>query len=426
MPVHRIPGTAKGRVFAFEAELREWLSVSGTLDQPNRLHDSQSEVPREGATRSNSHLMEKRLAALFVCAALAAAIFAFRSARHYLVHASATTGPAAKKTNSIRPETSQAEDLYLQGRYYWNRRTPDDLNRAVDYFTQAIVRDPNYANAYVGLADSYNLLREYSAMPPSEAYPRALAAASRAVELDDSSADAHLSLAFATFYWSWDSVGAEREFKRALELNPGSARAHHWYATFLLSSQRFPEALTQIEKARSLDPSSVAILADKAEILQESHQTRAAMDLLKQIEAADPNFTSAHRYMAEIYLARKDYPDYLKEWRQTATLLRDQNELEVEGAAEKGFSTGGYEGMQKGILRAQKRLNSQGAVPAFSLAMTYARLGDKQESLQCLRAAYEKHDSSLLFLSTEPAFDGLRGAPEFDDLLGRVSPVLPH
>jgi tetratricopeptide (TPR) repeat protein len=370
--------------------------------------------------------MEKRLAALFVCAALAAAIFAFRSARHYLVHASATTGPAAKKTNSIRPETSQAEDLYLQGRYYWNRRTPDDLNRAVDYFTQAIVRDPNYANAYVGLADSYNLLREYSAMPPSEAYPRALAAASRAVELDDSSADAHLSLAFATFYWSWDSVGAEREFKRALELNPGSARAHHWYATFLLSSQRFPEALTQIEKARSLDPSSVAILADKAEILQESHQTRAAMDLLKQIEAADPNFTSAHRYMAEIYLARKDYPDYLKEWRQTATLLRDQNELEVEGAAEKGFSTGGYEGMQKGILRAQKRLNSQGAVPAFSLAMTYARLGDKQESLQCLRAAYEKHDSSLLFLSTEPAFDGLRGAPEFDDLLGRVSPVLPH
>src|ERR1700689_235173 len=143
MPVHRIPGTAKGRVFAFEAELREWLSVSGTLDQPNRLHDSQSEVSREGATRSNSHLMEKRLAALFVCAALAAAIFAFRSARHYLVHASATTGPAAKKTNSIRPETSQAEDLYLQGRYYWNRRTPDDLNRAVDYFTQAIVRDPN-------------------------------------------------------------------------------------------------------------------------------------------------------------------------------------------------------------------------------------------------------------------------------------------
>lgn len=424
MPVHRIPGMAKGRVFAFEAELREWLSVSGTLDQPNRSPDSQSEAPREEARHSYSRSMEKRLAVLLVCAALAAAVFVFRGARHFLVHASATPGPAAKKPNSIRPETSQAEDLYLQGRYYWNRRTPDDLNRAVDYFTQAIVRDPNYANAYVGLADSYNLLREYSAMPPSEAYPRALAAARTAVELDDSSADAHASLAFATFYWSWDALGAEREFKRALELNPDGARAHHWYATFLVSSQRFPEALTQIERARSLDPSSVAILADKAEILLDAHQTGESLALLKQIEAADPSFTSAHRYLAEVYLSQKDYPNYLKEWRQTATLLRDQNELEVEGAAEKGFSTGGYEGMQKGILRAQKRLNSQGAVPDYSLALTYARLGDKKDSLQCLRAAYEKHDSSLLFLSSESAFDTLRNVPEFDDLVARVSPVL--
>jgi Tfp pilus assembly protein PilF len=367
--------------------------------------------------------MEKRLAALIVCAALAATIFAFRGARHFLVHASATTGSAAQKPNPISPQTSQAEDLYLQGRYYWNKRTPDDLNRAVDYFTQAIVRDPNYANAYVGLADSYNLLREYSAMAPSEAYPRALAAASKAVELDDSSADAHASLAFATFYWSWDAIGAEREFRRALALNPDNARAHHWYATFLLSSGRFREALTQIEEARSLDPSSVAILADKAEILQEAHQTGAALALLKQIEATDPSFTSTHRYLAEIYLAREDYRDYLKEWRQTATLLHDPNELAVEGAAEKGFSTGGYDGMLKSILRAQKRLNSQGALPDYSLAMTYARLGDEQNSLQCLRAAYDKHDSSLLFLSSEPAFDTLRDDPEFNDLVARISPV---
>ncbi len=426
MPVHRIPGAAKGRIFAFESELREWLVVSGTLEQPNRLQDSQSELTREEDKRSGSRLTKKRLTALFVCATLAVAIFVFRGALRFLVHPAVTSGPAAKKSNSISPETSQAEDLYMQGRYYWNRRTPDDLNRAVDYFTQAIVRDPNYANAYVGLADSYNLLREYSAMPPSEAYPRALAAAKKAVELDDSSADAHLSLAFATFYWSWDSVGAEREFKRALALNPDDARAHHWYATFLLSSRRFPEALTQIEKAQNLDPSSVAILADKAEILQEAHQIPAAVDLLKQIEAADPSFTSAHRYMAEIYLARKDYPDYLKEWRRTAILLRDQNEMEVEGAAEKGFSTAGYDGMLKGMLRVQKRLNGQGAVPDYSLATTYARLGDKKDSLQYLRAAYEKHDSSLLFLLSEPAFDNLRGVPEFDDLVVRVRPVLPE
>ena len=141
------------------------------------------------------------------------------------------------------------------------------MNQAVDYFTQAIVHDPNYAQAYVGLADCYNLLREYSAMPPEEAYPRALAAAKKAVELDDSSAEAHTSLAFATFYGSFDAAGAEREFRRALALNPSDARAHHWYATSLFAEGRYAEALSQIEMAQQLDPASSAILADKGLIL---------------------------------------------------------------------------------------------------------------------------------------------------------------
>ena len=113
-------------------------------------------------------------------------------------------------------QSPEAEELYLKGRYFWNKRTPEDLNKALDLFTQAIVRDPGYAQAYVGLADCYNLLREYSVMPPNEAYPRALAAAKKAVELDDNSAEAHNSLAFATFYWTWDAATAEREFKRAI------------------------------------------------------------------------------------------------------------------------------------------------------------------------------------------------------------------
>src|ERR1019366_4026317 len=162
---------------------------------------------------------------------------------HDTVRATPQASEAADGAN-VDPE---AQDLYLKGRYYWDKRTPDDLNKAVDFFTQASIRDPNYAQAYVGLADCYNLLREYAAMTPEEAYPRALAAAKTAVELDDSSAEAHNSLAFVTFYWNWDVAGAEREFRRALELNPTYVVAHHWYATFLMTIGRLPEALEQID-----------------------------------------------------------------------------------------------------------------------------------------------------------------------------------
>jgi Tfp pilus assembly protein PilF len=348
-----------------------------------------------------------------------AVVLVFNVTRYFSVHARPMSVSTARK-----PESAQAEALYLQGRYYWNRRTPDDLTRAVDYFTQAAQSDPSYSNAYVGLADSYSLLREYSAMRSDEAYPRALAAAKKAVELDDSSSEAHSSLAFVTFYWSWDAIGAEREFKRALALNPSDARAHHWYATFLLSCRRVPESLSQIDEAQKLDPTSVAILADKGDILNIANQTDAAMSLLRRIETTEPSFVSAHRYLSEIYLARKDYPDYLKEWQHMTILLKDRNEQAVERAAEEGFSKGGYQEMLRGTLRAQKELNNKGNVPAYSLAITYARLGEKQNSLQCLRDAYDKHDSSLLFLSIEPAFDSLRTDSEFRDLEARVSPVL--
>jgi tetratricopeptide (TPR) repeat protein len=352
------------------------------------------------------------------------ALFIFSLARRTTLNAKTRSATATPAPGFTKPETVQAEELYLQGRYYWNRRTPDDLNRAIDYFTQATLRDPNYSNAYVGLADSYSLLREYSAMPPEESYPKALAAAKKAVELDDSSAEAHTSLAFVTFYWSWDAPGAEREFKRALSLNPNDARAHHWYATFLLSCRRTPESLQQINEAQILDPSSLAILSDKGDILNVANQADGAMALLKEIETTEPSFLSAHRYLSEIYLARKDYPNYLKEWREMAVLRKDQNEVAVEKSAEEGFAKGGYAAMLQATLDAQRDLNKKGLLPAYSLAVTYARLGEKQNSLQCLREAYDKHDSSLLFLSTDPAFDFLADDPEFTDLEARISPVL--
>ena len=168
---------------------------------------------------------------------------------------------------SHHSSNTQAQEFYLKGRYFWSRRTPKGhVTQAIDYFTQAIVQGPGNAEAYVGLADCYNLLREFGVMPAAEAYPRALAAAQRAVRLDDTSAQAHNSLAFPTFWWLWKAATAEREFSRALQLNPDLVRAHHWYATYLMALHRFPDAIDQIDQAQRLDASS-ALLADKGYLL---------------------------------------------------------------------------------------------------------------------------------------------------------------
>jgi Tfp pilus assembly protein PilF len=423
LPVHRIPGASKSRVFAYEAELQEWLNTSESLAEAAQPEQFRSKAPSIQVRRSPIRTAEKWLAALAISATLAAAIFVYRTADRSAARALATPVISVPAQSSGHSAVSGAEELYLQGRYYWNKRTPDDLKRAVDCFTQAIVRDPSYAKAYVGLADSYNLLREYSAMPASEAYPRALAAANKAVMLDDNSSEAHASLAFVTFFWSWDAAGAEREFKRALVLNPNDARAHHWYASFLLTCRRFPESLMEIETARRLDPSSVAILADKAQILSVSGQTDAAVILLKQIETAEPSFASAHRYFSEIYFSRRDYRNYLSELKKTAVLLQDQKALEISRAAENGLAKRGYPGMLASMLAVQKTFNAEGNLSGYYLAVTYARMRDKKDALQYLQAAYDEHESLLLSVPTEPSFDVLHDDPGYRDLLARVNPA---
>jgi Tfp pilus assembly protein PilF len=425
LPVHRIPGAAKGRVFAYQAELQQWLLTSQAVDSegPTLAANPPPELLIEPVRRSGFLPFNKWLVMAGVCAVLAAAVFAYRSGFRFPVHASGATRTTRESGGTESSKTTQAEDLYLQGRYYWNKRTPEDLHRAVDYFTQAIVHDPNSSRPYVGLADCYNLLREYSAMPANEAYPRALAAATKAVELDPSSAEAHTSLAFVTYFWSWDAPGAEHEFQQALALNPNDARAHHWYASFLFASGRYAEALDQIEAARRIDPSSVAILADKGLILGHAGQKEAAMTLLGQIEVADPSFASPHRYMAELYFDKPDYPKYLSEWKRTALLTHDQQDLAIVQAAEKGFSERGPKGMLEATLELQRSFYKAGSVAAYSLALTYARLGKKQEALQYLKIACDSRESAVLALPNQPDFDGLHDDPRYKELVARVRPV---
>jgi DNA-binding winged helix-turn-helix (wHTH) protein/Tfp pilus assembly protein PilF len=328
----------------------------------------------------------------------------------------AVWGIASAKLHPAHPANSQARDLYLEGRYYWSKRTPDDLHKAVDYFTQAIVHDPGYAEAYVGLADCYNLLREYAAMPASEAFPRARAAAAKAVELDPKSSQARASLAFAAFWGFWDADTSDREFRRAIELDPKNAIAHHWYATTLQELGRVSQALVEIERAQALDPTSRAVLADKAVILDELGRRKESADLLQQMEKSDPSFVSPHRYLKRLDLQNGDYRGYLAEQRQEAVLTDDASALQIASASEKGFAAGGAQGMFDAQSREQQKLFEEGKLDAYFLAETCALAGDKSAALKYLKLAFDQHSQEMPGIAFDPAFKSLRGEPAFRQL----------
>jgi Tfp pilus assembly protein PilF len=459
LPVHRVPGAGRANVYAYTDELAEWLDGSKiTAEQEVDSHPDAANgftaeaeagpvIEMEAETGGDSYadagpverrLGERRGAAGFsqfwrewpagrymaiLVAVLVVALLAVAVVRR------ATSARAVRMTAAVaRHHTPdpEAEQLYLRGIYYWQKRTPETLNQAVDYFTQAVVRDPQYAEAYVGLANCYNLLREYSLMPPSEAYPRAQAAAKRAIALDDSLSGAHSALGFVDFYWSWDVAGAQREFVRALTLDPNSAVAHYWYGTFLMHLGRFSESLEEIEKAQKLDPNSTSILADKGLVLFHSGHAEQAAELLKQLVATEPDFLSPHNYLATIHLGQGEYPQYLAESRKSATLLHDQSRLGIVSAGEKGLARDGARGMWSDMLKEQLRLHADGKETAFDLARTYASLGRKQEALDNLRISYEQREAELVTMRVDIQLSRLRDEPRFREILAQVGlPPLP-
>ena len=315
---------------------------------------------------------------------------------------------------------AESQDLYLKGRYYFEKRTPDDLNNAVDFFTQAIVHDPAYAAPYVGLADTYNLLREYSAMPPQEAFPRARAAANKAVQLDPNSAEAHNSLAFASFWGFFDANFADREFQRAIQLDPTLSRAHHWYATFLIEIGRTSEAMAEIERARQLNPSSMPILADKAFILAEAGKKEEARALLTQLEVSQPEFIHPHRYLAEMYFQEGNYPGYFLEKKTVAGLRHDASAKKKIGAEEKGYRNSGLTGLLQARLHIAEEAFDRGSGSAFDVAAAHAALGHQKDALRYLDIAYQRHDLSLVTLPVETAFQSLHQNQEFSDLIAKI------
>jgi tetratricopeptide (TPR) repeat protein len=429
LPVHRLPENTGARVFAFTDELTQWMNSPEPANSKGIEEERHSVTPAEisPATAPAPPRPSRTWVALAsVVALLAGASFmlAYRYNKSRTNEFAGST-PARTSANASAPIATgphvvsdpMARDLYLKGRYHWEKRTPDDLNTAISYFNQAIARDPRYPQAYVGLANCYSLLREFSAMPSETAFPKALAAARKAIELDDSSAEAHTALAQVTFYWNWDAAGAEREFLRAIELDPKYVTAHHWYATFLMIQGRYPGALEQIDLARQLDPGSTAILSDKALILFHQGDRDEAVPLLKQLSGSQPDFFSTHQYLSYIYLDDGDYPSYLAEASKAAALSHNAQEMEIVRAAENGYHSGGRTEMLESILRVQKKYFDSGSMPAFFIAETYGRLGDHQNTLQYLKTSFQRHEVAFLAIRVDQAWTFLHSDPTFQQLV---------
>jgi TolB-like protein/DNA-binding winged helix-turn-helix (wHTH) protein/Tfp pilus assembly protein PilF len=320
-----------------------------------------------------------------------------------------------ERTKLVNPD---AYDAYLRGRYFWNKRTEQGLKRAIDYFDQAIADDPNYAQAYSGLADSYALLGdwEYGALAPDEAFPKAKGAATKALELDDTLGEAHASLALCLKSFDWDWKAAERELSRAIKLSPSYATAHQWYAWNLIILGQNNEGISQMKKAEALDPLSLIISADIADALVIAHRYQESIQQSRKTMEMDPSFAMAHYQMGQALVQVRNYDEAIRELQQ-AIELSGGNPL---CTSQLGFVYGlsGRRNEALKILYDLKNRSNHKPSYAADIALVYAGLNERDQAFAWLEKAYvERFNPSIL---VRPAFDVLRSDPRFQDLLGRL------
>jgi TolB-like protein/DNA-binding winged helix-turn-helix (wHTH) protein/Tfp pilus assembly protein PilF len=322
---------------------------------------------------------------------------------------------ALKNTKFVNP---RAYESYLKGRYFWNKRTADGLKVALAYFNQAVDEDPKYAQAYSGLADTYALLGDwqYAAMTPKEALPKAKAAAIKALELDSTLGEAHNSLAFVLDGFDWDLDAGGKEFRRAIDLTPSYATAHHWFAWHLSLLGRYDEAIAEMRKAESLDPLSLIINADLAELLVLAHSYDESIRQSNKTIEMDPNFAMAHNQLAQGYLEKYMYSEAVTEL-QKAVRLSGGSPTCIANLARAYAASGRRSEAIRLLSGLQKRSN-----PTYSygseIATIYASLGDRDQAMNWLEKAYEERFNPGVLL--RPGFDPLRSDPRFEDLVHRI------
>ena len=314
------------------------------------------------------------------------------------------------------PTSYQAYDFYLKGRYFWNKRTKEGFQQAADYFQQSIANDPNYARAYAGLADTYALMSSWSFVPQTEAIPKARAAALRAVQLDDGLAEAHTSLALIAENYDYDWQTAEKEYRRAIQLDPQYATAHQWYAECLSFQGRFPEALEESERARQLDPLSLIIATDHAAILYFARQYDRAIEQFRAVHAMEPNFARAHMVIYA-YVEKGMFPEALAEtdsWRHSDGSPFSELEAYVYGR------WGKRQQAERALAQWKRRSLVQPVAASLLVVEAYVATGRKEEALAMIEKSYREHSNLVTTLKVEPALDPLRGDPRFQELLRRT------
>src|ERR1051325_6305133 len=310
----------------------------------------------------------------------------------------------------------EAYHLYLKGRYHWNKYLKDSIMIAIELFHQSIEMDPGYALAYTGLADSYFRLAG-DHQPSREAMPKAKAAALSALEIDDSLAEAHASLGMIKMRYDWDWPGAEREFKRATELNPGCASAHQWYGQYLAMIERFDESIAEKQRAQELDPLSLQIKVSLGTTFWFMRLYHKALEKVRECLELDPNFYPAHFLLGVIYEQQGKLSEAIAELQKAYLFNPTPTLLGFIGHA---YAKAGREGDARLIIDELQKLSTQQYVSSYSLAQIYTGLGDKDRAFVCLEEAYEERNDWVGTIRVNPQFDELRSDRRFTELLQRV------
>jgi TolB-like protein/Tfp pilus assembly protein PilF len=329
------------------------------------------------------------------------------------------TGSEKRAIAAQPTENSEAHEFYLKGRYIWNKRTAKDFKTAISYFQRAIDKDPNYALAYAGLADSYVLLSAFGAASPEESFPQAKAAAKKALELDDTLAEAHTSLAQVLLTYDFDFDGSIREFRRAIELNPNYATAHHWYGLGPLRKMgRFDEAIVEGKRAVELDPLSLAISADLGSDYFFARRYDEAIEQLRKTLEMDPDFYYVHWKLGRVHEAKGAFDAAIEEYQKARALSDDP---QVLGPLAHAYASSGNKTEPLKILDQLKELSKERYVAAYSFAIVYLGLGGKEEALRWLEKSYQNREGyEITSIRVDPFLDPLRGDPRFEVLVQKV------
>jgi tetratricopeptide (TPR) repeat protein len=442
LPVYRAPGNKGCTVFAYASELEAWLkarseeqgphpaaSTSRTVPDPGNIAQNNSrsaEVTEPSATSSDEHLVKQssllRLrpwvfaaSVLLICSA---ALF-WKAGNHQTAAATTRSQLDALKVTPHVPAPG-AEDLFLRGRYFWNLRTADGLTKAIDAYTEAIVLDPSFAEAYAGLAEAYDLLPQFGQADLGDSLKKAELAANRAIALNPNLAAAHRAKAFAMFYWDWDIHGSDAEFRLALALDPNSADAHQWYAGTLQCRDEGAEAMRQIDEAIQLRPTSAAIAADAAYFHADFGDFDAGVRALKEIERTQPALSTPAWFLRDLDFATGNYPDYIAEARRYASITRAPDAVELAGAIARGWTRAGKTGLLEAQARVLKAAFDRGSDTSFQLGETLLLLGYPKEALPYFEASLDRHSILLITMQDCPWAKGLSHDPGYAALFAQV------